>query len=367
MLLESLEARSFRNLTGGLGCDKGLNIFFGENGHGKTNWIEAIHVLATTKSFKTSKLQETILFGEDLAIIRGSVRQSKEICRDLQVAVQGPTKSVSVNGKRETVQNYLGELHSVVFNSDELDIVRGIPDARRRFLDGGIVSLHPPFDQTFTEYNRVVRQKNALLRTAREQRYSVEKTSELLEPWHEQLAALAARIHRARTRFIERLNDILEKRLFGRETVSIRYSSSLEGRGDLSNYEELIAERLKIRVQAELAAGHALIGVHRDDLEILFDGHDIRKYGSSGQQRSALLVLQIANISVYYATRGEYPLFLLDDIDAELDFRRIGQLLDYLSDKTQTFVTTSKESFTDRFDAGARVFVIENGAAKPVD
>ncbi len=129
----------------------------------------------------------------------------------------------------------------------------------------------------------------------------------------------------------------------------------------MSNYAALLAERLALRVQAELASGYALIGTHRDDLEITFDGHDLRKFGSSGQQRSALLILQLANISVFYEQHNEYPLFLLDDLDAELDYRRIGELLDFLSDKTQTFVSTSKESFIEQFGANAKIFTIENG------
>ena len=111
-----------------------------------------------------------------------------------------------------------------------------------------------------------------------------------------------------------------------------------------------------------MIAGHSLIGPHRDDLEILFDGHDLRKFGSSGQQRSALLLLQLAHVSIFNATRGEYPLFLLDDLDAELDYRRIGQLLEFLQGKTQTFVTTSKESLVEKLGAGATVFSIENGS-----
>jgi DNA replication and repair protein RecF len=171
----------------------------------------------------------------------------------------------------------------------------------------------------------------------------------------------ASRIHKARLRFVERLNEVLEKKLFDREEVSIRYVSSLEGKGDLDDYGNLLAERLKIRVQAELVAGYSLIGTHRDDLDILFDGHDLRKFGSSGQQRSALLVLQLANLSVYHSQNQEYPLFLLDDIDAELDYKRIGQLLEFLQDKTQTFVTTSKESFVEKFGQGAEIFTVSNG------
>lgn len=361
MLLELLEAENFRNLQGKMLCAKGLNVIFGDNGQGKTNWLEAIYLLATTKSFKTARLQETVKFDEDLAIVRGTVHQGADINRVLQVAMQGNTKTLSVNNKKETVQRFLGQLHAVVFNSDELEIVRGNPEARRKFLDGGIVSIYPPFVQTLADYNRVIRQKNSLLQSARDNEFSVEKTAELLEPWNEQLILHASRIHKARVRFVERLNAVLEKKLFGREELSINYVSSLEGKGDLNDYSNLLAERLKIRVQAELVSGYALLGTHRDDLDILFDGHDLRKYGSSGQQRSALLVLQLANLQVYFSQHNEYPLFLLDDIDAELDYKRIGQLLEFLEDKTQTFVTTSKESFVEKFGGAAQIFTVSGG------
>lgn len=361
MLLETVSAENFRNLNGEITCGKGLNIIFGENGQGKTNWLEAIYLLATTKSFKTARLTEAIKFDENLAIVRGRVHQGEDINRVLQVALQGNTKDLSVNNKKETVQRFLGQLHAVNFNSDELEIVRGSPDARRKFLDGGIVSIYPPFVQTLTDYNRVVRQKNSLLQSARTNEFSLEKVAELLEPWNEQLIVHAARIHKARLRYVERLQEVLEKKLFDREEITIRYVSSLEGKGDLSDYAALLEERLKLRVQAELRSGYALIGTHRDDLDILFDEHDLRKYGSSGQQRSALLILQLATLSVYFEQHKEYPLFLLDDIDAELDYTRIGQLLEFLSDKTQTFVTTSKESFLETFGADAEVFTVENG------
>lgn len=364
MLLESLEARNFRNIEGKIPCGKNLNIIFGENGQGKTNWLEAIYLLATTKSFKTAKLSEAVKFGEDLAIVKGTVKQSAEIHRNLQVALQGNTKILTVNNKKETITRFLGELHAIIFNSDELEIVRGTPDARRKFLDGGIVSIYPPFVQTLSDYNRVIRQKNSLLHSAQDNGFSLDKVSELLEPWNEQLIQLATRIHKARIRFVERLNDVLQEKLFGKEEITIRYASSLEGKGDLSDYAALLTERLSLRVQAELASGYSLIGTHRDDLDILFDGHDLRKYGSSGQQRSALLILQLANVSVFYEQHNEYPLFLLDDIDAELDYKRIGQLLEFLQDKTQTFVTTSKESFIEKFGAEAEIFSIENGQAK---
>lgn len=361
MLLESLETQNFRNANGKISCEQNLNIITGDNGHGKTNWLEAIYLLATTKSFRTAKLQETIAFDQDLSFVRGLVKQSAEINRSLQVTLEGNLKTLSLNGKREAVTRYLGQLHAVIFTASELEIVRGTPDARRKFLDGGIVAIYPAFVQTLHDYNRVLKQKNSLLQSARDNNFSIEKTRELLEPWNEQLVQHSARIYKARIRYVELLQNALEKRLFEKETVTIRYVSSLEGKGDLADYKALLIERLSLRVQAELVAGHALLGTHRDDLEILFDGRDLRSFGSSGQQRSALLILQIAAIQLYFERNNEYPLFLLDDIDAELDKKRTAKLLEFLEGKTQTFLTTSKESLVEQFAHRATIFTVENG------
>lgn len=365
MFLDSIEIENFRNVDSYVRCGHDLNILVGINGQGKTNLLEAINILATARSFKTARLQEAIKFDEEMAVIRGRVERTEGIHRDLQAVIQGNTKSFFVNGKREPVHQYLTQLHAVVFNADELEIVRGQPEARRRFLDQSIVSIHPPYVQTLADYNRVVKQKNVLLQAAQDEKISQERAAELLQPWNEQLIAHATRMHRSRLRYVQRLNEALEKQLFGEEEITIRYVSSLEGKGDLADYENLLSERLKLRVQAETVAGHALIGPHRDDLEILVDGHDLRKYGSSGQQRSALLLLQLANIAVYHSQQQEYPLFLLDDIDAELDYRRIANLLEFLHGKTQTFVTTSKESFVEQFGSKAAVFDVVAGAANP--
>ena len=132
MLLESLEVHQFRNLSGEAAWGPGLNIIHGENGQGKTNWLEAIYLLATTKSFRTQRPQEAVRFNESLAVVRGRVARSSEVQRDLQVTIQGNTKSLSVPGKRETVASYLSQLNVTAFTADELEVVRGGPDARRR-------------------------------------------------------------------------------------------------------------------------------------------------------------------------------------------------------------------------------------------
>jgi DNA replication and repair protein RecF len=363
MLLETLEIQNFRNLTGKASFGVGLNIIVGENGQGKTNWLESIYVLANTKSFKTAKLQEAIRFEcDDTAFIRGNVRQSVEISRVLQVTLQGNTKTLSINGKKEALNRYTGQLQALIFNAEEIETVRGTPEHRRKFLDSGIVSVFPPYVKTLSDYAKVVKQKNALLQTARVNEFSLDKVTKVLEVWNDQLVSLASRIHKARVRYVERLNEVFAKKLFSKEEISIRYASSLEEKGDISDYSALLADRLSLRVQAEYAAGYSLIGTHRDDLEILFDGRDLRKFGSSGQQRSAFLLMQLAIISVFHAQHGEYPLYLLDDIDSELDYNRIGQLLEFLEGKTQTFITTSKEGFVKAFGEKSETLRIKNGS-----
>jgi DNA replication and repair protein RecF len=284
----------------------------------------------------------------------------------MQVNLQGSTKSIAVNGKRESIARYLGQLHVVAFTANELDVVRGMPEARRKFIDRGVVSLHHAYVQTLADYNRVIKQKNRLLQDASEMEMSLEQASEIIAPWNEQLIRLSSEIHRARSEYVGRLNEVLERRLFEREDISIRYVSSLEGKGDLSDYEALLRERLNLRLMAEINSGYALIGPHRDELEILFDGRDIRTYGSSGQQRSALILLDLAAISVYHSWHNEYPLFLLDDVDAELDRGRINLLLEYLKDRTQTFISTSKGDLIKEFAGNAKVFDVRNGVALDV-
>jgi DNA replication and repair protein RecF len=361
MLLESLEVHQWRNLSGKVSWTPNLNIIYGDNGQGKTNWLEAIYFLATTKSFRTERPQEAVLFGEDLTVVRGRVARTEEVHRDLQVAIQGNTKSLTVNGKREATARYLGQLHVVVFSSDELETVRGAPEARRRFLDRGVVSLHHAYVQTLADYNRVVRQKNRLLQDASEAELSLDELAPRIAPWNEQLIELGSEIHRARTDYVERLNAALERNLFEGEDITIRYVSSLEGKGDLTDYRALLAERLQFRLQAEIAAGYSLIGPHRDELEILFDGREMRAFGSSGQQRSALITLDLAAISVYYSWHREHPLFLIDDIDAELDNKRINLLLKHLEGRTQSFITTSKETLVEQYAARASVYEVKRG------
>src|SRR5258708_17833106 len=299
MFLRSIEAHDFRNLEGKIVWGSGLNILHGNNGEGKSNWLEAIYVLAHAKSFRTRQLNEALRFGANQASVRGTVVRGNAIQRELQVDIQTNSKKTSINGKREPLARYAAQLHAISFTADELEVVRGGPEARRGFVDRGAVSLHPGYAQTLADYNRVIKQKRQLLQQEAEGRSSQEKLAEQVEPWNKQLVSLGTQIHDARTDYVNELNNALDHNLF-RDNISIRYVSSLERKGNLSDYGTLLAMRLEMRFQAEVFSGACLIGPHRDDLDMLFGAQNLPRLGRSGQQRSALITLDLASLSVYH-------------------------------------------------------------------
>jgi DNA replication and repair protein RecF len=363
MQLAALESVGFRNSSGRVQFGSGLNILCGANAAGKTSILEAIYLLANTKSFRTSLLRDAVTFGETEALVKGTVIR-EQIERQLQVRVLGPRKELYVNGKREQPVEYIQHLDTVVFSFEEMGIVRGEPSERRRFLDRGVVALHPSYLRTISEYNRIIKQKNRLLRDAAESADPTRLSAlrDQIEPWNVQLADVGTRIHRHRVEYVDLLTRALTDNLFG-EPIAVRYRSSFEGKGDLDDFRALFVERLNLRFAAEVAVGHALIGPHRDDLEISVKGHEAGRFGSAGQQRSALLILDLAQVDVYYEAYEEYPVLLIDDIDAELDRGRIDRLLGHLEGRAQTFVSTSKEAIAREYADRAQIYSVANGRA----
>src|SRR5207247_10617048 len=202
MFLRSIDAHNFRNLEGKIVWGSGLNILHGNNGEGKSNWLEAIYLLAHAKSFRTRQLNEALRFGANQASVRGKVARGNAIERELQVDIQTSSKKTSVNGKRETLARYAAQLHAVSFTADELEVIRGGPEARRGFVDREAVSLHPGYAQTVADYNKVIKQKRLLLQQAAEDRSSQEALAELVEPWHNQLVGLDAQSHKLRPKHV---------------------------------------------------------------------------------------------------------------------------------------------------------------------
>src|SRR5918911_2511690 len=197
MLLTRLEATGFRNLDGFAEFGAGLNIFYGDNAQGKTNWLEAIYVLGSTKSFRTSKLHECVRFDVVQAVLRGNVVHGS-VSKQIQLALTESSKELYVNGKREAVTRYLGNLDVFVFSLEEMDVIRGDPSERRRFLDRGIVTTTPGYLNTIAQYNHVLKQKNRLLNAASESERLMDFTAQV-EAWNEELIEYGAALHTART------------------------------------------------------------------------------------------------------------------------------------------------------------------------
>lgn len=366
MQLTRLEASGFRNLEGFAEFGPGLNIFYGDNAQGKTNWLEAIYVLGTTKSFRTSQVRDCISFLADECLLRGETVKGP-LNRQIQLLITRTSKELFVNTKREALTRYLGNLDVFVFSLEELDVIRGDPGERRRFIDRGVVTVTPGYLTTLSQYNHVVKQKNHLLGQACESD-NPNAFRDQLDVWNEQLIELGTSIHVARSTYVDRINEVLDSNdhghaIFGAERVNVRYRSQLEGKGDLDDFAGLFRERLEIRATAELSAGHCLIGPHRDDLEILCDSREVARFGSAGQQRSALLLLDLAQVNIYNSIYDENPVLIMDDIDAELDRGRIEALLSELEGRTQTFVSTSRRAIANRYRDRAAIFQVEHGRA----
>ena len=366
MLLTRIEASGFRNLEGFAELGSGLNIFYGDNAQGKTNWLEAIYILGNTKSFRTNQLRECIAFDRAQTLVRGETLHGS-VTKQIQLVIAEDSKQLFINGKRESLARYLGNLAVFVFSLEELDVIRGDPAQRRRFIDRGAVTSSPRFLNTLSRYNQVIKQKNRLLGEANKSDDPASFVGQV-EAWNEQLIELGTAIHNQRTEYVARLNRVLDQNdhgraIFGAERINVSYRSQLEGKGDLDRFADLFRERLALRIAAEMAAGHSLIGPHRDDLEILADGREVSRFGSAGQQRSALLLLDLAQVSIYNSIYEESPVLLIDDIDAELDRGRIEALLSEIEGRTQTVISTSRRAIANRYRDRASVYYVERGQA----
>jgi len=364
MRIIRLEVTGFRNIAEEtLEPGPELNFFYGENAQGKTGLLEAIYVLGRARSFRTSRLLEVIPHGHAHAVVRGIIER-RGLRLELAVQVSPRSRALFINGKRKTLSEYLGHLAVFVCSLERMDIIRGEPEHRRHFLDEGILSLDPKYARTLEQYHRVLAQKNRLLKLAAESD-DPHRFVEEIEAWNEHLVRYGGLIHRARTRYVEQLQAHVPAGLFGSERISLRYISSLAAHDEVSEYEALLAERLRVRLSAELAIGHALVGPHRDELEITMDGQSLRHYGSLGQQRSALIALDLAQVSIYNSAFEDQAVFLLDDVDAELDRRRIVRVLAYLQGRAQCFLTTSKPEIIEASPWRAARFRIEAGRIFP--
>lgn len=354
MHVEHLSLKNFRNATDSeIEFSKGVNVICGANAAGKTNILEAIFYFAAGKSFRNCKDRELITFGNDKgniamrffgnnAKIKMSATLSKGGRRVIRIGESAPLR----------MTEYIGRFRAVIFTPDHLSLVKGSPENRRRFLDLAISQSFPRYASTLSEYNRVLAQKNALLKRGN-------IVDELLEVYNEKLAALAGTITVNRRKYINRLEseakNFLADMSGGKEELTLSYQTQA---GDLETQEEIKEKYISIfseRMQYEKDHFLAQYGAHKDDFSVVINKKSARMYGSQGQQRSAVLALKLAEGELSAKLTGEYPVFLLDDILSELDKDRKEYILSRITDR-QVIITGCESEI---FDTEGKIFVRE--------
>jgi DNA replication and repair protein RecF len=347
VILTRLSTDSFRNLEPAeQAFHPTVNILLGRNGQGKTNLLEAIYFLATTKSFRTSHVRSLFRFDAESVFVSGHVERGG-LERTISVGFEAQKRVLMINRERVTLPVYLHALIVFAYSASRLEIIRGAPEERRRFLDRGIASIDPGYLEELTRYGRVLKQRNALLHAIAARDASLAS----LDAWDEEFIAagegIQARRHTYATELAAALRSIVEAHRYHVAGLEMIYRPSV----------------IDVRKRGEeVRARMSLSGPQRDILEFLVDGRPAAEVLSGGELKTIVLFLKFAKLELFRRRFDEPPLFLLDDIDAELDLDILQKLLGRLPASTQVFATSAKESFLQALEAGPhRRLTVENG------
>ncbi|MGO8670799.1 MAG: DNA replication/repair protein RecF [Capsulimonadaceae bacterium] len=366
-----LQLADFRNY-GSLAIEpgRGLNVVVGRNAQGKSNLLEAVYILATSKSARAGKDTELIRFGCPQARIRAEVLREKNSDIELEIVLSDTEKkSARLNGIRHTkLAEVIGQLNAVLFDSGDLEIVRGEPAVRRRFLDLEIAQTSPRYVHALGSHRKTLEQRNRLLRDLRDGRAD-RSARAVLPAWNAQLALHGARLMERRRRFLDRLSvlaaEIHRTLSDHRDTLEMSYvpSFSLDGARDEAEVEGRFLEELSAVEEDEIARGTTLRGPQRDDISFVVDTQDCRLYGSQGQQRTVALSLKLAERRLIEELVGEPPVLLLDDVLSDLDDVRRHHLFDLTTQGgSQTFLScTNLRPFSKGVLESAVVYSVTNG------
>ncbi len=321
----------------------GLNVFLGRNAQGKSNLLEAICVLGTGKSFRTSKERDLIRDGFELATIAGEARVRAGTLRlgcTISATPRGTRKMYAINGRSVRYAKFLGSLRVVTFVPADLQLVVGTPGGRRSFLNAALAQEQPAYYHELARYQKALAQKAALLRA------DAEPDSELLAIYNETLVQAGTEIILARAQLVEALAAraaVVHRQWSGSETLEVRYRPTVPL--EVPSQDAVagaFAARLRENAAQERARQATLVGPHRDDLELLLDGRSLSTFGSQGQQRTAVLALKVAEYAVMLERSGEAPLLLLDDVLSELDSERAHAFMDGVGAFEQAFITATQ-------------------------
>jgi DNA replication and repair protein RecF len=368
MILRHLALHQFRNyVTLRQEFSPSLNVLVGANAQGKSNVLEAVYLLATSKSMRGSRDTELIRWDAPAAIATGQVLREKANDIDLEVALsRTEKKSLVVNTVRvPRVSDYVGQLKAVAFSVADVEVVRGEPSRRRRFLDLEISQLSQGYCHALGYYRKVVDQRNRLLKLMRDRsaRASVEET---LGVWTEQLVLYGSRLVGRRRQFLSQLEGFaqpIHSLLTDQaERLTLAYHPTFKSPDDEEGIQQSFRRALSEVREEEFRRQVSLVGPHRDDLTLLVNGRDVRVYGSQGQQRTVALSIKLAEVELMRDLTGESPVCLLDDVFSELDSRRRGHIFDVTLDNCQTFLsTTDLELLPRSVQDQALVFEVREG------
>lgn len=340
MLLQRLKTFCFRNLRDGeYEIHPNLTVVVGKNGQGKTNFLEAIHFLSVAKSFRASRATQLIRWDQESFSVFGSV-QYQDGSGELGVSLQNGRRRAYLNGDPvKTLQSYMGKLVTVLFTPQTLMLVQGAPSERRQFLDRYLCLIHPKYFSSLVRYNDALKHKSRLLKDEN-------CTRQAIEVWNQILAEEAVAITKIRNEFVQSLSRS-SARVFSLfspevESLEIQLESQFISNEIPFTFEETLRS-LNDRFRQEAAARQCLIGVHRDDLNLMLSERDARSFASQGQGRSIALSLVLGVIDLIVEKTGDYPLVLLDDVTSELDTRRKVLFLELLLGLSSQVILTGTE------------------------
>ncbi|TPX27426.1 DNA replication/repair protein RecF [Cylindrospermopsis raciborskii] len=344
MYLQSLELRHFRNYQEQkVEFTAPKTILVGNNAQGKSNLLESVELLATLRSHRLGKDRDFIQEGAEIAQVSAILERITGV-NDLTLHLRrNGRRSVAINGEKVRRQmDFLGILNAVEFSSLDLELVRGSPAIRRTWLDTLLVQLEPVYAHILHQYNQVLRQRNAFLKTS--QQTGIKNHDSELAIWDAQLVTTGTKVMRRRNRAIQRLAPIAtdwHSSISGKtEKLEINYMPNVPILID-EELPQFFLDRVQQHSPIESYRGTTLVGPHRDEIELIVNGTPARQYASQGQQRTLVLALKLAELQLIEEVVNDTPLLLLDDVLAELDLSRQNQLLDAIQDRFQTLITTT--------------------------
>ena len=341
MKVEKVILENFRNYTSQeITFRDGLNVICGLNAAGKTNLMESIFVAAIGRSPRTKNDKEMIKMGENKAYIHLFL-EKKFRSHKINVEIdKAEGKMINIDGaKISRLGELIGLMTVVYFSPDELKMIKEAPQERRRFTDLSLSQECKPYYVALSKYNHLLMQRNKLIKTT-----DFAEFSQTAFIWERQMAEVAADIILKRREFIEKISKIADgyhRQIAGEnEDITLVYEPCVEGE-DRETIKAELLKKWEESQQKDYEIGYTTVGVHREDFNIKSNGIDLRKFGSQGQQRTAALVIKLAEIEYYFSESGEKPILLLDDVLSELDEKRRTALLE-ATKGTQTLITCTE-------------------------